>query len=184
MKDSLPGFEAVLDVPPCANTQSWYAIYVKSRHEFAIRADLAQEEITAFLPTIQRRRQWKDRKKLVDFPVFPGYLFVQLEPTLEAFFKVSKTRGVVRLLATERGRPTAVPDHEIDSLRILLEKGEEFDIFPHLQEGAMVRIKRGPLKGAEGTLAVKGEKYRFIVNIGILGRSVGVGIHADDVESA
>lgn len=48
----------------------------------------------------------------------------------------------------------------------------------------MVRVKRGPLKGAEGTLALKGEKQRFIVNIGILGRSVGVGILADDIETA
>lgn len=184
MKDSLHDTGAGLEVPPCANAQSWYALYVKSRHEFAIRDDLAQEEIPAFLPTIQRQRQWKDRKKFVDFPVFPGYLFVQLEPSLEAFFKVSKTRGVVRLLTTDRGRPTSVPDHEIDSLRILLASGDDFDIFPHLQEGAMVRVKRGPFKGAEGTLAVKGAKCRLIVNIGILGRSVGVGIHADDVETA
>jgi len=121
MKDSLPDEEAGLEVPPCANAQSWYALYAKSRHEFAIRDDLALEEIPAYLPTIQRQRQWKDRKKLVDFPVFPGYLFVQLQPCLEAFFKVvSKTRGVVRLLTTERGRPTAVPDHEIDSLRSLM----------------------------------------------------------------
>lgn len=162
----------------------WYAMYVKSRHEFVIRDELAREEIPAFLPTIQRQRQWKDRKKLVDFPIFPGYLFVQLQPSLEAFFKVSKTRGVVRLLTTERGYPTPVPDHEIDSLLILLANSDELDIFPHLQEGAMVRVKRGPLQGAEGTLAVKGEKHRFIVNIGILGRSVGVGIHPDDLETA
>lgn len=166
------------------NERFWYAIYVKSRHEFIVREDLAHEEIPAFLPTIQRKRQWKDRKKLVDFPIFPGYLFVQLEPRLETFTHVVKTRGVVRLLAAERGFPTIVPDHEIDSLRILLAKGDDFDIFPHLQEGAMVRVKRGPLKGAEGTLALKGEKQRFIVNIGILGRSVGVGIHADDLETA
>lgn len=184
MKDSLPGDEVGLEVPPCANAQSWYALYVKSRHEFAIREDLSLEGITAFLPTVHRRRQWKDRKKLVEFPVFPGYLFARVEPCLESFFKLSKTRGVVRLLAAERGRPTAVQEHEIDSLRILLAKGDEFDIFPHLQEGAMVRVKRGPLKGAEGTLAVKGAKCRFIVNIGILGRSVGVGIHADDIEPA
>lgn len=140
--------------------------------------------IPAFLPAIQRQRQWKDRKKLVDFAIFPGYLFVQLQPSLEAFFKVSKTRGVVRLLAAERGYPTPVPDHEIDSLRILLENSDALDIYPHLKEGAMVRVKRGPLRGAEGTLAVKGAHYKFIVNIGILGRSVGVNLHADDVEAA
>lgn len=118
------------------NVRFWYAIYVKSRHEFVIREDLAHEEIDTFLPTIQRKRQWKDRKKLVDFPIFPGYLFVQLEPRLETFTKVVKTRGVVRLLAAERGFPTTVPDHEIDSLRILLANGDDFDIFPGLQAGA------------------------------------------------
>ena len=180
----MPGNGDGREVTPQGNGHSWYAIYVKSRHEFVIRDALTLEMIPAFLPATQRMRQWKDRKKLVDFPIFPGYVFVQLQPSLEAFFKVSKTRGVVRLLAMERGRPTTVPDREIESLRILLGNGDALDVYPHLKEGALVRVKRGPLKGAEGLLAVKGAQYKFIVNIGILGRSVGVGIHADDVEAA
>lgn len=180
----VPGTGACRDGEPPADGRRWHAVYVKSRHEFVARDDLARADVTTFLPAVQRLRQWKDRKKLVDFPIFPGYLFVRLQPSLEAFLRVCKTRGVVKFLAAERGNPTPVPDREIESLRVLLEKGGEFDIYPHLKAGAAVRVRRGLFQGAEGVLAVKGNKHKFVVNISILGRCVGVGIHADDVEAA
>jgi len=55
--------------------------------------------------------------------------------------------------------------------------------YPHLKEGAPVRIKRGVFKGAEGILDKKNDQHVFIVNINVLGRSVGIKMHADDVEA-
>jgi transcription termination/antitermination protein NusG len=163
---------------------SWYAVYVKSRHEFVARGELTKKGIETFLPVARRLSQWKDRKKLIEFPLFPSYLFVYVQPQPGAFLDVLKTRGAVQIISLEPGNPTPVCDQEISSLRLLIESGEEFDVYPHMRVGDRVRVKRGPLAGAEGTLEVKNDQYRFLVNVELLGRSIGVNIYADDIESA
>ena len=162
---------------------NWYALYVKSRHEFATQSELQRKGINTYLPSIKRISQWKDRRKKIDFPLFPGYLFVLVQPHPEAFLRVLKTRGSVTLLSSEPGQPTPVAADEIESLQLMIESGSDFDIHPRLQEGSRVKIMRGPLKGALGTIASKGDQYLFTVNINILGRSVSVKIYADDIEA-
>jgi transcription antitermination factor NusG len=161
---------------------NWYALYVKSRHEFIAQAELIHKGINNFLPSARKLSQWKDRKKNIEFPLFPGYLFVFIQAYTEDYLKVLKTRGVVNLLSLEPGAPTPIPQEEIDSLRILIESGQNIDIFPQLKEGARVRVKKGPLSGAIGTVVERDEQHLFVVNIDILGRSVGVKIYADDIE--
>ncbi|MEW5745339.1 MAG: UpxY family transcription antiterminator [Nitrospirota bacterium] len=162
----------------------WYALYVKSRHEFMTEGELQRKGIDTYLPSAQKLSQWKDRKKLVAFPLFPGYCFVRVAPRPEAFLSVLKTRGAVSLLAAKPGCPTPVPDEEIRSLQLLIGSGERLDIYPHLKEGMRVRVKRGLLKGAEGVLSRKETSYSFVVNVELLGRSIGVAIGADEVEAA
>ena len=161
----------------------WYALYVKSRYEFVTRGELLKKGIETFLPVVRKLSQWKDRKKWVEFPLFPGYLFIHIPPYPDAFLAILKTRGAVHILSLEPGYPTPVPPEEINSLRLLLESGKAFDVYPHLKEGDRVRVKRGPLTGAEGTLKVKNEQYMFLINIDLLGRSIGVTISADAIEA-
>lgn len=160
----------------------WFALYVKSRHEYVTSDELQKKEIDTFLPSIKKWRQWKDRRMSVDFPLFPGYLFVRIRPDSEHFVNVLRTKGAVTLVSSEPGNPTPVSAEEINSLRVLIETGKELDIYPHLKEGARVRVRRGPLKGAEGVLQEKGDQYMFLINVNLLGRSVGLKIYADDVE--
>jgi len=163
---------------------NWYALYVKSNHEFVAHDELSRKSIEAFLPTVRKMRQWKDRRKWVDFPIFPGYLFIHVRPSTEDFLNVLKTRGAISLLSAQAGCPTPVATEEIVSLRLLVGSGETLDIYPHLKEGTRVRVKRGPLQGAEGTLERKENQCTFLVNIELLGRSVGVKMFADDLEEA
>jgi|Deesub1362A_J573_1020465.scaffolds.fasta_scaffold00004_232 transcription antitermination factor NusG len=163
---------------------NWYALYVKSRHEFFTQGELTKKGIETYLPSVKRLRRWKDRKKFVEFPLFPGYLFVHIRPNPEEFINVLKTMGAVTLVSAESGRPTPVPPEEINSLKLLLKSGKDFDIYPHLKERTRVRVKRGPLKGAEGVLKSKEDQHIFLVNIELLGRSLGVKIYADDIEQA
>jgi transcription antitermination factor NusG len=160
----------------------WFALYVKARHEFATNAELRKKGIETFLPSIKRWRQWRDRKKLIDFPLFPGYLFVHIFPNSEGFVNALRTRGAVNLISAELGRPTPVLPEEISSLRLLIESGKELDIYPHLKEGTWIRVRKGLLKGAEGILEKREDQYLFIVNIKLLGKSVGAKIYADDME--
>lgn len=161
---------------------NWYAAYIKSRHEFVAENELSKKEIETFLPVVKKLRTWKDRKKWIDFPLFPGYLFIKTIPSYENFLNILKTRGVVTLISSDIGIPIPIPDDEINSLRLMLESGRDIDIYPNLKEGSRVRIKRGPLTGAEGTLKIKDEQYMFLVNIDILGRIVGVKVYAEDLE--
>jgi transcription elongation factor/antiterminator RfaH len=161
---------------------NWYAAYIKSRHEFVAENELSKKEIETFLPAVKKLRTWKDRRKWIDFPLFPGYLFVRIRPDHESLLHVLRTRGIVALISSEAGNPIPVPDEEITSLKLMLSSGREIDIYPHLKEGSQVRIKRGPLAGAEGTLKIKDDQYTFIVNVNLLGRSIGVKVYAEDLE--
>jgi transcriptional antiterminator NusG len=162
--------------------QNWYAVYVKPRHEFVAFGELQRKCVEAFLPSVKRISQWKDRKKLIEYPLFPGYVFVQVPSYPGAFLTVLKTRGVVSFIALEPGKPTPAAAEEIASLRLIIESGNYIDIFPHLKEGTRVRMTSGPLKYAEGVLAKREGEYLFVVNIEILGRSVAVKICVHDIE--
>ena len=163
---------------------NWYALYVKSRHEFVVSDELQRKGIETFLPSVTRLKQWNDRKKQVEMPLFPGYLFVSIAPEPGGFQNVIKTRGAVMFISLAPGHPTPVAPEEIDSLKILLGSGENVDIYPHLQEGAPVRVTRGVFRGARGILKQKHGQNVFLVSIELLGRSVAVKIYADDVEAA
>jgi transcription termination/antitermination protein NusG len=161
---------------------NWYALYVKSRFEFVTEGELVKKGIEAYLPTVNRLRRWKDRNKLVNFPLFPGYLFIHIVPRAEEFGKVYATRGVVNVLGSSHGDPIAVSPEEITSLQLLVGSGMDLDVYPHLKEGTKVRFTRGPLQGAGGILQKVEGRYIFVVNIELLGRCVAVKVHANDVE--
>ncbi|HDH01874.1 MAG TPA: UpxY family transcription antiterminator [Nitrospirae bacterium] len=167
-----------------SDSLNWYALYVKSRHEFVVHNELLKKGVESYLPSVKRLRQWKDRRKFVDFPLFPGYLFVHIDASPEAFLSVLKTKGVVSFISLNPGYPAPVSPEEIHSLKLLIQSGKEFDVHPYLKEGARVRVRRGPLEGAEGILRNKEDQYMFHVNIDLLGRSVGVKIYADELEAA
>ena len=169
--------EALEDVAP-----QWYVLYVRSRHEIVADGELQKKGIKTYLPFVRKLRQWKDRKKLVDFPLFPGYLFVNISPASPDYFKVLKTRGAVAFITSALGHPVPVSSEEIDSLRLLVESGEELDVYPNLREGAGVRIVKGFLKGAEGILEKKEEHCIFSVNVVIIGQCISVKVLADDLE--
>jgi transcriptional antiterminator NusG len=162
---------------------NWYVIHVKSRQEFVVFAELGRNGVEAFLPSVTKLRQWKDRKKLVKFALFPGYLFVHISPHQAEYRTVLKTRGVVTFICLEKGNPTPVPSEEITSLRSMIESGIELDVYPHIEVGATVIVIRGPLRDAKGVLVRKENQTLFVVNIGILGRSAGVRISAEDIEA-
>lgn len=160
----------------------WFALYVKSRYEYITNVELRKKRIETFLPTVLRLRQWKDRKKEVEFPLFPGYIFVHIPANPEEYLKVLKTRGAVSFVALVSGVPSAVSYEELQSLRILLESGDQFDIYPSLVRGKTVQVRRGPLRGAQGIIGKKEDEYMFIVNIDLLGRSVSVKVCGDDLD--
>ncbi len=161
---------------------NWYALSVRSRHEFVAAEQLKKRGVEAFLPSITKMRRWSDRSKPVTFPLFPGYLFVRIVPSAETFLGVMKTHGSVNLVSLEPGRPTPIDGDEIAAMKLMLSHSEDIDIYPHLWEGARVSVRRGPMQGAMGILVKKEDKDMFLVNVHILGRSIGMKIDAESLE--
>ena len=159
---------------------AWYAIWTRSRHENVVREQLERKGYEAFLPTITKWSRWKDRKKKVDWPLFPGYCFARFDP-LERL-PILKCVGVVNIVSFD-GDIVAIPDFEIDGVRRLVESNLQFDPCPLIREGTMVEVVSGPLKGVVGRLVRKGAHARLILAVDLIGQAVSVEVDAADVKA-
>ena len=159
----------------------WYALRTRSRHEKRVQDQLRARGIEPFLPTIERWSQWKDRRKLVTFPLFPGYCFARF--TQRDRLTVLTAQGVVQIVGNPEG-PLSVPDAEIESVRRLVTSTLPYDPHPYLEEGRLVEVIRGPLKGLEGVLVRKGARARFVIRITLIHQAASVELDAHDVRPA
>ena len=159
---------------------AWYAIWTRSRHEQVVLEQLDRKGYEAFLPTIPKWSRWKDRKKKIDWPLFPGYCFARFD-TRERL-PILKCTGVVSILSCD-GEIASIPDLEIDSIRRLVESDLQFDPCPLIREGAMVEVVHGPLKGVVGRLLRKGGHARLMLAVDLIGRAVSVEVDAADVKA-
>jgi transcription antitermination factor NusG len=160
----------------------WYVVHVRSRHEARVTERMVKIGIEAFLPVIEKMSRWKDRKKLVSFPLFPGYLFVRIGENQNAKLLILKTPGVIRFIGRISGEPEAVPDEQVLSLKRLVESKENLDPYPYLKEGNKVRIKSGPLAGVEGILVDRKGIHNLVLAVDILRQGVSVQVDAYIVE--
>jgi len=159
----------------------WFAVWTRSRHEQVVREQLEKKRIEAFLPTITRWSRWKDRKKKIDWPLFPGYCFARFDPgdTLP----VLKCTGVVNIVSFE-GRPAPIPDVELDSIRLLVDSDLQYDPCPLIKEGTMVGVVSGPLRGVVGRLVRKDpHRARLVLSVDLIGQAVSVEVDAADVKA-
>jgi transcription termination/antitermination protein NusG len=159
----------------------WFAVWTRSRHEQVVREQLAQKHIDVFLPTVTRWSRWKDRRKRIDWPLFPGYCFARFNPRER--LPVLKCAGVVTIISSEAGEPAPIPEIEIDGIRRLVESNLAFDPCPLIREGMMVEVIHGPLRGVIGRLLRKSEKARLILSVDLIGQAVSVEVDAADVRA-
>jgi transcription antitermination factor NusG len=160
--------------------ESWFAIWTRSRHEQVVREQLTTKRIDAFLPTITKWSRWKDRKKKIDWPLFPGYCFARFDPN--DALSVLKCSGVVNIVSFE-GKPAPIPDYELDSIRLLVASAFDFDPCPLITEGMMVEVTHGPLRGVVGRLMRKDHaRARLVLAVDLIGQAVSVEVDAADVK--
>ena len=158
---------------------SWYAIWTRSRHEKIVRDQLDKKHVDVFLPTIGRWSRWKDRKKKIDWPLFPGYVFARF--VADERIGILKVDGVVQIISNN-GILSPIPDEEIESIRTLVDSELAYDPVPLVKEGDMVRVAHGPLKGVVGRLVRKGAHARLILSVDLIGQAVSVEVDAADVK--
>ncbi|MBI5167002.1 MAG: UpxY family transcription antiterminator [candidate division NC10 bacterium] len=154
----------------------WYALYTRPRHEKAVAEQLERRQIEAFRPLREVLSRWKDRRKLVQLPLFPGYVFVHSD--LWRKRDIVSVPGVVFMVGFD-GAPAPIPDEQIEAVRQVCLTKLPCDPYPYLTVGRWVRVVRGPLSGLAGILIKKKSKHRLVVSIDILKQSVSVEMDAD-----
>jgi len=156
----------------------WRAIQVRSNLETRACEMLSQKGLDVWLPTYALRRRWSDRWKVVQSPLFPGYLFGRLNR--DARLQVLATPGLISVVSF--GAELAVVDEaEIESIRAVCNSNLPYGPYPFLQEGRKVRVTGGPLQGLEGIVVRLKSRVQVVVGISLLQRAVAVELEREYV---
>lgn len=157
----------------------WFALQVHTTRESTVEGLLRGRGYDTFLPLYQRRKRWSDRIKVVDAPLFPGYVFCQLD--IQNRLPVLTTPGVTRIVGYRRV-PVPVDGTEINAIQAMVDSCFHREPWPFLQVGDRVRIERGPLSGLEGILLSIRGMHRLVLSVSLLRRSVALEIDATSVK--
>jgi transcription elongation factor/antiterminator RfaH len=149
----------------------WYALQCWVRKESLIVAQLEAQGFECFLPKYKSMREWSDRKKEVEQPLFPGYVFCRFEYSQRR--PVVITPGVLQVVGCGR-TPTPVEEREIEAIQFAIASEAPSQPWPYLAIGERVRIHTGRLSGLEGILVNFKGNHRVVLSVSLLQRSVAL----------
>lgn len=180
---SVPELPAFAGLGLETDIQRWFAVHTHARHEKVVVRDLQHLGLKTFLPLVKQVRQWSDRRKIIEFPLFSCYVFVKLVPKADERLRVLGVSGVLSFVGTS-GIGISIPDEQIDAVRTVVE--QEFPVCSHpfLRVGQRVRIRNGALSGVEGILASRSGERTLVISLEAIQRSLSVRIEGYDVEAA
>ncbi len=159
--------------------RNWFAVFTNSHHEKRVFQYLSQRSIESFLPTYSAVHKYVNRCKVkVDLPLFPNYLFVNIDRQDRA--RVLAIPGVLSIVGSGR-EPTPLEASEINSLRDGV-GSRKMEPYPYLVVGEKARIKAGAFAGMEGVLLRKKNDCRIVLTLDQIMRSIAVEVDAFDIE--
>lgn len=161
---------------------NWYAAYTKPRFEKKALKRLEEAGFEAYLPLQRRLKQWSDRKKMVEEPLFRSYIFVRI--TYKDYFNVLNTPGIVRFITFE-GNAVPIPDRQIEQVKRLLEHNVDLEaVEERIEPGSRVEIRSGSLMGIEGELVEHQGKRKVVIRIDHISHSLLVTLPANYITKA
>ena len=170
-------------ITPEEDHRHWYVIHAYSHHEAKVELNLQGKNIETFFPRVTVPSRRRDRKLLINVPLFPGYLFVHTDLNDWAYNNIIRNPSVVRILGS-KGQCDEVPNETVASIQKLLNSGQPVFPWAKLTPGKRVRVVEGPLAGATGViLRRKQGKRRLVVGVELLGRSVCAELAEEAVEA-
>ena len=158
----------------------WIAVRSKPRSEKIVSIELSKKNIESFLPVVKKRQQWSDRKKWVEFPLFPSYVFAKIE--LKDSIYILNTHGVSTIVKFG-DRVITIDDKVVNSIKLAL-KGE-YHLHPmkYFTIGDRVSVIDGPMKGAIGIVETKHKnENRLVIKIEALQQAITVHINSEYLE--
>jgi transcription termination/antitermination protein NusG len=159
----------------------WYVLHTRSRFENVVHEGLARKQVEAYVPKITVRSKRRDRRQMIQVPLFPGYVFVRSDLNPYHQLEIVRTVGVVRFIANRQG-PLPVGDETIASLKIMVDTDRQIITGRRLRCGDRVMVVTGPMTGVVGSFVRYRGRRRVVVNIEALGQYAAVEIDADAVE--
>jgi len=156
----------------------WYAGYTAARHEKRVAEHLALRGIEHFLPLYEAIHHWNNGRHRVQLPLFSGYIFVHI--ALQNRLRVLEVPGLVRLVGFG-ALPCPLPETDINKMREALTDGTLAEPYPYLTVGRRVGIRSGPLRGMTGILLRRRNKYRVVISVDLIQRSMAVEVEAGEV---
>ena len=160
---------------PEKQEQHWYAIYTKSHFEKKAVDALIEQGFEAWVPLLKTLRQWSDRKKWVEVPLFNSYIFVR--STLNVVKKALQVNGAVYVVSFS-GKPTAIPNEQIEWLRLLLASSEKFEVsLDDFSFGDPVIVEKGVLHGMKGKFINYKGRSRVLLQIDAINQNLLIEIN-------
>jgi transcription antitermination factor NusG len=147
----------------------WYAVRVKPNFERTAALSLRGRGIPEFLPLYRTLRRWSDREKMMELPLFPGYIFAQLNPEIRT--PILSSPGILAILGIGK-TPVPVDPAELEAIRNVAREGLPCEPWPFLREGQRVRVTAGGLAGVEGLLLSLRNANHLVLQVSLLQRSV------------
>ena len=159
----------------------WYAVYTRPRFEKQVLKGLLDQGIEGYLPLIKTMRQWSDRKKMVEIPLFTSYVFVHIDRS--SYDQVLQTHGVVKYITFE-GKAATIPPNQIDNLKIIVDSNEKVKTtWETRHKGDQVMVTAGSLKGLKGELITEGDRKKVLVRIQGIDQNLTVEVHSSLIET-
>lgn len=156
----------------------WWALYTRHQHEKVVADTLTMKGFEVFLPVYDSVRRWKDRKKVLSLPLFPGYVFVR--GGVNRKLQIVSTPGV-HMILYQGDHVAMIAEAEIEAIRTVVSGPFPVEPHPFLKCGEAVRVIHGLLEGIEGILVRKKNLYRLVLSVNTLAQSIAVEVDASDV---
>ena len=162
-------------------SQKWYEVYTRSRFEKQVLKGLQDQDIEAYLPLIKTVRQWSDRKKTVEVPLFSSYVFVHIDRRF--YDQVLQTMGAVKYITFE-GKAATIPSEQIDLLKVIVNSDEKVETtWDTRRKGDRVIVTAGSLKGLKGELITDGDRKKVLVRIDSIDQNLTIEVHPSLIEA-
>jgi transcription antitermination factor NusG len=150
---------------------AWYLIYTKPQHENKLAVQLSENDIECLLPKTKVLRQWHDRKKIIDMPLFPSYVFVHLNAMAD-YYHCMDLDGFCSYV--KFGNQLAIiHENTIKDITLIADKGRNIEVANNsLREGQKIVICNGPLCGLSGEVVEYKGKQKICVRVHLLNRII------------
>ena len=156
------------------HSPKWHIAYTYSRCEKKVDQQAKQQGLSTYLPLTIQERQWSDRIKKIEAPLFPNYIFIKATP--EEVYQFRQIKEIVNFVYHDSKLAT-IKESEIDTIKKILNGKRDIFTESRLYEiGTKVKIKHGAFVGIEGMLVKNNNQDQVVVQIETLGQSINIDV--------